>query len=146
MTDNEIIKALECCVSEQYTCEQCPYQEVKHYDYDNGFEIMPNGKQYDDWSCDRWLNTDLLDLINRQKAEILELQKRIINWRADMDYRPDEIKSEAIKEFAEELEYFVLNEDIEVAEPKCKDYESYINGANQFRHQIKNGINNLVKK
>lgn len=44
-----------------------------------------------------------LDLINRQKAEILELQKRIINWRADMDYRPDEIKSEAIKEFAERL-------------------------------------------
>ena len=57
-----------------------------------------------------------------------------------------EIKSEAIKEFAEELEYFVLNEDIEVVEPKCKDYESYINGANQFRHQIKNGINNLVKE
>ena len=55
-------------------------------------------------------------------------------------------KSEAIKEFAEELEYFVLNEDIEVVEPKCKDYESYINGANQFRHQIKNGINNLVKE
>ena len=55
-------------------------------------------------------------------------------------------KSEAIKEFAEELEYFVLNEDIEVAEPKCKDYESYINGANQFRHQIKNGINSLVKE
>ena len=54
--------------------------------------------------------------------------------------------SEAIKEFAEELEYFVLNEDIEVVEPKCKDYESYINGANQFRHQIKNGINNLVKE
>ena len=55
-------------------------------------------------------------------------------------------KSKAIKELAEELEYFVLNEDIEVAEPKCKDYESYINGANQFRHQIKNGINSLVKE
>lgn len=39
-----------------------------------------------------------------------------------------------------------LNEDIEVVEPKCKDYESYINGANQFRHQIKNCINNLVKE
>ena len=39
-----------------------------------------------------------------------------------------------------------MNEDIEVAEPKCKDYESYINGANQFRHQIKNGINSLVKE
>ena len=87
-----------------------------------------------------------LNIINRQKAEILELQKRIINWRTDMDYRPDEIKSEAMKEFAERFEYFVLNENIEVVEPKCKDYESYINGANQFRHQIKNGINNLVKE
>ena len=45
----------------------------------------------------------VLDLINRQKAEILELQKRIINWRSDMDYRPEQIKSEAIKEFAERL-------------------------------------------
>ena len=49
------------------------------------------------------LQKHALDLINRQKEEILELQKRIINWRADMDYRPDEIKSEAIKEFAGRL-------------------------------------------
>ena len=125
MTDNEIIKALECCSING--CKNCKYK----------------GKAPD---CMTVLQKDTIDLINRQKAEILELQKRIINWRADMDYRPDEIKSEAIKEFAEELEYFVLNEDIEVAEPKCKDYESYINGANQFRHQIKNGINSLVKE
>ena len=55
-------------------------------------------------------------------------------------------RAEAIKEFAERLKYFVLNEDIEVVEPKCKDYESYINGANQFRHQIKNDIDRLVKE
>ena len=55
-------------------------------------------------------------------------------------------RAEAKKEFAEELEYFILNEDIEVVKPKCKDYESYINGANQFRYQIKNGINKLVKE
>ena len=40
LTDKEIVKGLECCVSEQYTCSQCPYQEIKHYDDDNGFEIM----------------------------------------------------------------------------------------------------------
>lgn len=33
----------------------------------------------------------------------LDLQKRIINRRADMDCRPDEIRAEAIKEFAERL-------------------------------------------
>lgn len=127
MKDNEIIKALECCMKTEFIsdCAKC--------------EMLAS-------DCKDTLIENALDLINRQKAEILELQKRIINWRADMDYRPDEIKSEAIKEFAEELEYFVLNEDIEVAEPKCKDYESYINGANQFRHQIKNGINSLVKE
>ena len=46
----------------------------------------------------------------------------------------------------EEFEYFILNEDIEVVEPKCKDYESYINGVNQFRYQIKNYINNVLKE
>lgn len=81
MTDNEIIKALECCRDD--TCVSCP--------------ICTEGL------CNGGLHKNTLDLINRQKAEILELQKRIINWRADMDYRPDEIKSEAIKEFAKRL-------------------------------------------
>ena len=56
------------------------------------------------------------------------------------------VRSEAIKEFEEELEYFILNEDVEIVKPKCKYYGSYINGANQFRHQIKNGIKKLVKE
>lgn len=83
-TDSEIVKALECCVSEQYTCRDCPYQEIKHYSDDEGFEIMPNGKRYDDWSCERWLNVDLLDLINRLQAnvenykQIAENQQKII--------------------------------------------------------------------
>ena len=116
MTDNEIIKALECCASEQYTCSQCPYQEIKHYDDDNGFEIMPNGKRYDDWSCERWLNVDLLDLINRQKAEIDELQLKndelkqdryLVKENGAIELLPrtdiEKIKAEAIKEFAERL-------------------------------------------
>lgn len=59
----------------------------------------------------------VLDLINRQAAEIenlkqiideedkeiLKLQKRIIFWREDLNYQPEKIKSEAIKEFAERL-------------------------------------------
>ena len=86
MTDNEIIKALECCGNiVDSTCKECAYHETYNA------------------SCVVRLMRNALDLINRQKAEILELQKRIINWRADMDYRPDEIKSEAIKEFAKRL-------------------------------------------
>ena len=79
MTDNEIITSLKGNIS--------------------------NAKSVDCkvWSIELYKIENTLSLINRQKAEILELQKRIINWRADMDYRPDEIKSEAIKEFAERL-------------------------------------------
>ena len=124
MTDNEIIKALERCPQHTECC------------YCNSLEECGNK---------RILTTSVFDLINRQKAEIESLKHR----KTELQIRNQELqheKSEAIKEFAEELEYFVLNEDIEVAEPKCKDYESYINGANQFRHQIKNGINSLVKE
>ena len=80
MTDNEIIKALK--------------DEIRRANYIESYYI----------DCvDIGVFQNALDLINRQKAEILELQKRIINWSADMDYRPDEIKSEAIKEFAKKL-------------------------------------------
>ena len=95
---------------------------------------------------------ETLDLINRQKAEIerLNIESETLATQLkgvyEQIHKLNMAKSESIKEFEEELEYFVLNEDIEVVEPKCKDYESYINGANQFRHQIKNGINNLIKE
>ena len=132
MTDNEIIKALECCCTlNGVGCRNCP--------------------QYDIHSamCVKNLIRNALDLIDRQKAEIERLEK-VLNGRDQLINALNkcykQAKSEAIKEFAEELEYFVLNEGIEVVEPKCKDYESYINGANQFWHQIKNGINNRVKE
>lgn len=53
MTDNEIIKALECCTDELYeNCNECPYST-------------------DTLSCERLkLLEDSLDLINRLKAEI----------------------------------------------------------------------------
>ena len=123
MTDNEIIRCLRHCRAGD--CENCKALNV----------------------CDATFSfhKEALDLINRQKAEIESLKHR----KTELQIRNQELqheKSEAIKEFAVEFEYFVLNEDIEVVEPKCKDYESYINGANQFRHQIKNGINNIVKE
>ena len=167
MTDNEIIKAVGCCIGNT-KCDECPMFRTQN--------------------CMNKVFGYALDLINRQKAEIERLTNKLeqreemmanlgvefttIQGTANyykmhyekaqaeierlyieglqinktfMDFVNKQI-AEAIKEFAEELEYFVLNEDIEIVEPKCKDYESYINGANQFRHQIKNGINNLVKE
>lgn len=75
MTDNEIIKALECCHKQHHSnCEACPNEET----------------------CEE---IDIIDsvitLINRQKAEIDELKMESGKLKI--------AKSEAIKEFAEKL-------------------------------------------
>ena len=60
MTDNEIIKALECCTDESYeNCNECPYST-------------------DTLSCERMkLLEDSLDLINRLKTENKRLEKEV---------------------------------------------------------------------
>ena len=70
MTDNEIIKALECCIHDDYDyCEECPYLKNK--------------------PCHEGLIQDAFDLINRQKAEIERLEEqdeiaeKIIREQAD---------------------------------------------------------------
>ena len=56
MTDNEIIKALECCINDK--CQECPLNKL---------------------FCGREVATEYaLDLINRQKAEIERLKKRLV--------------------------------------------------------------------
>lgn len=58
MNDNEIVKALECCTSENgKDCEDCP---CKNFTYKRG-----NG------GCCNSLMEYALDLINRQKAETM---------------------------------------------------------------------------
>ena len=96
MTDNEIIKALECCsTSSAVQCRDCPYC----------------GNNYEK-HCAFALANDALDLINRQQAEIERLNSDIITMenvikntfleKAGCDIDPlAEIKAEAIKEFAE---------------------------------------------
>ncbi len=103
MTDNEIIKALECC--NDGTCSACPIS--------------------DDTCCISRSREGAIDIINRQKAEIERLQtvkKHIQNLiLRDCDYSDTEsynkafkkalerlydngnIKSEAVKEFAEKV-------------------------------------------
>ena len=61
MTDNEIIKALKCCVFTQ----SCAFDEDKFYCH-HGYSKF----------CDKALLDDALDLINRQKAEIERLNSR----------------------------------------------------------------------
>ena len=92
MTDNEIIKALECCYASG-RCEECPLNSIG-------------------LGCIRKVQSHSLDLINRQQAEI-ERSNALID-AAEEHFSPlpfknafDEYivkaKSEARKEFAEEL-------------------------------------------
>ena len=97
LTDEQIIKAADICRTSE--CSGCPYHELYTA------------------SCLSKLTKDVYHLLNRQKAEIeslkqiinerdkeiIKLQKRIIFWRDDLNYQPEKIKSEAIKEFAERL-------------------------------------------
>lgn len=101
MTDNEIVKALECCVARSGTaCSKCPYHE-QYYD-----------------KCTEKRNADIVDLINRQKLEIERLKRALntdfsfVRTRCSgktkrineiITFRVETIKAEAIKEFAERL-------------------------------------------
>lgn len=106
-TDEQIIKALECCSTDvrENPCPKCAF--------------------YNKHRCSTLMLNAVSDLINRQNAEIerlkriidekdkeiLGLQKRIIFWREDLNYQPEKIKSEAIKEFAERLKRCIRFDD-----------------------------------
>lgn len=120
MTDTEIIKALECC--RDCNCKECP-----------ACRIIDGGTH-----CTEIDEEEILDLINRQKAEIERLQKIIVGFmdevgtwsnkydvdisnilklpllaKEDWNIR-NKIKAEAVKEFAERLKkkahsYFLAN-------------------------------------
>ena len=84
MTDNEIVKALECCISVDGDCRQCPANDFCEND-ENDFLGL------------------LLDLINRQKAEIENMRKNLKFVHEIMLKSDQKIRTEAIKEFAERL-------------------------------------------
>ena len=87
-TDAEIVKALECC--REKDCGDCPMGE------------------YPQTICE-WDAFDLaIDLINRQKAEIEELTKLLRSRHRAIEHLegvivslPDQVRSEAIKGFAD---------------------------------------------
>ena len=104
MTDNEIVKALECCArSECADCKNCPLDSLNRNDC---YSII--------------LHQHSLDLINRQKAEIERLKNAVPSNKyacrvavkngviythtlEDYEWLIGDIGEEAIKEFAERL-------------------------------------------
>ena len=108
MTDDEIIKALECCdFTDIKACEECPFYRT----FDCSFVIIDK----------------TLDLVHRQKAEIERLKQenkeycednRIIAYQRNqrdkeiralhnqlngLNFMDKQIKPEAVKKFAERL-------------------------------------------
>ena len=72
MTDNEIIKALECCSVHPMNCKKCPYQ---------GNECCTNAHR-----------KDALDLINRQKSQILKEQNKNSKLRNERNHLKAELE------------------------------------------------------
>ena len=98
MTDNEIIKALECCISPD--CGNCPY---------DGDDLLR--------PCNHNLVIDAISLIKSQEAEIeclrnivktdfLTVREQLKLFRSEIG----QIKSEAVKEFASKLTPRLLKE------------------------------------
>ena len=115
MTDNEIINALNGNISNAKRCD-CKVWSIEVYKLEN-----------------------VLDLINRLKAEIEELKdilEKVPTNAYDLQVEASEklenqIKSEAIKEFAEELKHFIIPQ-------KADGYTREI--------VLKRNIDNLVKE
>ena len=146
MTDNEIIKALECCdFTDIKACEECPLYHTFH--------------------CSFVIIDKTLDLVNRQNAEIERLKQenkeycednRIIAYQRNqrdkeiralhnqlngLNFMDKQIKSEAIKEFAERFSK-ALSE-FDMSSVGLPDYDR---GYKDCMTAIKDTIDNLVKE
>ena len=100
MTDEQIIKALECCSTDvrENTCPKCAFYK-KH-------------------RCSTLMLNAVSDLIIRQKAEIERLLQKL-----------QQAKSEAIKEFAEELKESADTNNAETkhGQWKIEEYKNHLN-------------------
>lgn len=96
LTDEQIIKIFKYCNKCDYDgCYDCIARQ-------DGKCVISEAEN----ECLKQMiaeNESLKQMIDERDKETLELQKRIIFWRDDLNYQPEKIKSEAIKEFAERL-------------------------------------------
>jgi len=140
MTDNEIIKALECRVKDK--CPECPY--------------------FHGYPCDKCRNmqTDALDLINRLQAEIERLRNHIQEGIDLAKQIPEMIataKAEAYKECIEKVKeeiaealksnYKAKAERLEKHNVGDKtDFISYCGGKIDCLRGLDDFLNNLLKE
>ena len=89
MTDNEIIKSMQCVIGNGVNCSECAYQKTLPFP-----------------SCTRMCAKNALDLIKRQKAKIESLEKELMKCKLEKELLYNvsvEKQNIAIKEFAERL-------------------------------------------
>lgn len=109
MTDEEIMKALECCIcsTSRNDCEDLNCPACKEF----GCDFMDRSTEDYPDSLIQEIGKSALDLINRQQAEIERL-KKILENRGEIcklcegkyTEKIKRAKTEAIKEFAERFE------------------------------------------
>lgn len=118
MTDNEIIKALECCSTDvrENTCPKCAFYK-KH-------------------RCSTLMLNAASDLINRQKAEIERLQKNIDGLNIFIKNHIKVIRLQAIKEFAERLKCGVPQETGVI---RCADVDNLVKEMTEKNNDFKAG-------
>ena len=126
MTDNEIIKSMQCVIGNEMLCSECTYQKVLPFP-----------------SCRMMCAKNALDLINRQKAENERLEKELMKCKLEKEMlyqNVEEIKSEAIKKFAERFAK-ALSE-FDMSSVGLPDYDR---GYKDCMTAIEDTINSLVK-
>lgn len=117
MTDDKIIKALECCLCDNSECLQCQNKELCRIE------------------CDE-LATKTIDLITRQQAEnetLKTLNGRLVVLGDRFRSELKTAKAEAYKEFAEKAKEFMHN--------KFKALDEY-----EFEYITERDIDNLLKE
>ena len=105
MTDNEIIKALECCRSSRdlTACKGCPALEYDLCAY--GTNVLSEG-----------LVNELVDLINRLKSE----NEGLISAQESLQKHIEKAKTEAIKEVIGRLQKSITSQlDVSTLEQKA---------------------------
>lgn len=123
ITDNYIIKDLNRCANTDVSfCKECTHRNFIYSD---------------ESSCCIRLMKSAIALIKRQKAEIERLEKEN-NQFADIGKMYSEIKSEAIKEFAERLKKAFPQSD---RNNKCPSlyFDDYIEIIEQLAEEMKGG-------
>lgn len=134
-TDEEIVKALMCHFNEEldeepFQCVDCPLYN----------DTSP--------SCTETLKSYALDLINRQKSEI-ERYKRYY-YQHEYDKWEKQIKTKAIKEFAERLKGEIKREkesgDELLSEIYDRDVQMNAEGEKMAFDSVEQIVDNLFKE